>query len=391
MSVSWHAGNKTMNSKTNKRILIVDDERLNVNILTHMLREEYTIMAAINGKQALKAATSELRPDLVLLDVMMPEMDGYEVCRQLKANPKTADIPVIFVTALGLEQNETQGFEAGAVDYITKPIIPAVVLARIRTHLALEDTLRDLKTQKKIVESRNSELDEMNQIKNKFIGMAAHDLRNPIVSILGFADVLRSEQDLNSHESQRYLNIISSACNKMLDLISDTLDVTVIESGELVLNLGIGSISDLITERMQIFEPIAAKKNIDIVWQYKHVENSWFDPNRVTQILDNLMSNAIKFSPQGTRVNISLNESEDFLKISIKDEGPGISTEDQSRIFNHFEKAKNKPTDGETSTGLGLAIARRIVEVHHGSLMVESEAGNGATFSFTLPRHKIPD
>ncbi|MDK1022686.1 MAG: hybrid sensor histidine kinase/response regulator [Gammaproteobacteria bacterium] len=378
-----------MHSDAKKRILIVDDERLNIDILTIFLEPDYTIIGALNGRQALEAAHSDPPPNLILLDVTMPEMDGYEICHRLKANQDTADIPVIFVTALDQEQDETLGFEVGAVDYIAKPIVPEIVKARIRIHLALQESLSELKEHQKIIESRNAELDEMNQLKNKFIGMAAHDLRNPIVSILGFADVLQSEEQLNTEDSRRYLGIISAACNKMLNLISDTLDVSVIESGELVLNLGIGSLADLVNERVQIFEPIAMKKNIEIVKQYSNVEDSWFDPSRVAQILDNLISNAIKFSPHDTKVFVTLEEVGDLLMISIKDQGPGISSEDQLKMFDHFQKLQNKPTDGETSTGLGLAIVKKIVDVHQGTLMVESEPGRGATFSFALPKENI--
>jgi signal transduction histidine kinase len=296
---------------------------------------------------------------------------------------------VIFVTALDKKRDEIRGFEFGAVDYIAKPIVQETLLARVHVHLALEDSLKQLKRNQITIESRNAELDEMNQLKNKFISMAAHDLRNPIVSILGFAEVLLSETQLSTEDSRRYLKIITAACNKMLDLISDTLDVSVIESGELVLNLGIGSLADLVAERVQIFEPIARRKNIEIVKQFSNVEDSWFDPSRIAQVLDNLISNAIKFSPHGKQIFVSLKELNDLLIISIKDQGPGIPAEDQYRVFDHFQTLQAKPTDGESSTGLGLAIVKNIVDVHKGTISVESEPGEGATFAFTLPKEDI--
>jgi len=172
----------------------------------------------------------------------------------------------------------------------------------------------------------------------------------------------------------------------MLDLISDMLDVSVIESGELVLNMGIGSLAKLVNERVQIFEPIANKKNIDIVNKYSNVGDSWFDPNRVAQILDNLIGNAIKFSPSGKQVITTVEEVDDLVMISITDQGPGISAEDQLRMFDYFEKLDNKPTDEKSGTGLGLAIVKKIVDVHHGTIVVDSEPGSGATFSFVLPK-----
>jgi signal transduction histidine kinase len=226
----------------------------------------------------------------------------------------------------------------------------------------------------------------MNQLKNKFIGIAAHDLRNPIVAIIGFTDILLSDYELDPEDSRRYLQIISAACTTMLDLISDMLDVSVIESGELVLNMGIGSLTKLVNERVQIFEPIATKKNIDMVNQSSNVADSWFDPNRVAQILDNLIGNAIKFSPTGKQVITTVEEVDDLVMVSITDQGPGISAEDQLRMFDYFQKLPNKPTDEKSGTGLGLAIVKKIVDVHHGTIVVDSEPGSGATFSFVLPK-----
>jgi signal transduction histidine kinase len=252
----------------------------------------------------------------------------------------------------------------------------------------------------------------------------AHDLRTPIVSILGFADVLQSEQQLDTEGSGRYSDIISTACNKMLELISDTLDISVIESGELILNPGIGSLADLAAERVQILEPIAKQKNIEIVEQYDKVDNSWFDPSRVAQVLDKLISNAIKYSPDGTQVLITLEEVDDLVMISIKDQGSGIPAEDLLGMFDHVQKLPHQPMDGESSTPLGaaiarkiadvhrgmlnqveklrskptaiessthlgLAIARKIVDAHRGTIMVQSEPGDGATFSFALPKENI--
>lgn len=378
-----------MNPDDEKRILIVDDQNLILQAMTLILEPYYTIVTANNGEEGLLAAHANPPPDLILLDIKMPGIDGYEVCSRLKADQDTRDIPVIFVTALDRKQDEIRGFEVGAVDYVAKPIVQKTLLARVHIHLALEESLQKLKENQKIIEARNAELDEMNQLKNKFIGIAAHDLRNPIVSILGFTEVLLSEEQLSTEDTRRYLGIISAACNKMLDLISDTLDVSVIESGELILNLGIGALADLVNERVQLFEPIATKKNIDIVKQLSYLGDSWFDPSRIAQVLDNLISNAIKFSPHGTEVSVTLEEVGDLVMISIKDQGPGVSDKDKLKIFDRFQKLLNKPTAGESSTGLGLAIVKKIVEVHHGTLMVESEPSNGATFSFALPKENI--
>jgi signal transduction histidine kinase len=399
-----------MNSNDKKRILIVDDEELNIEVLTVWLEANYSITGAVDGAQALELAQSDPKPNLILLDVTMPGMDGYEICGRLKANPATTDIPVIFVTALDHEHDETLGFEVGAVDYIAKPIVPEIVQARIRVHLALEESLGELRRYQRIIGLRNAELDKMSLQKNKFIGMikarnaklrdmiqqkhkltgmAAHDLRNPIVSILGFADALRSEQQPDAEDSKRYLSLISTACNKMLDLITGTLDVSAVESGDLVLNLGVGSLADLIKERVEIFKPIATKKNIDILNQLSVIEDSRFDRNRVAQILDNLIGNALKFSPMGKKVFVTLEEVDDLLMISIRDQGPGIAAEEQRKMSDHFQQLPGQTTAGVPGTDLGLAITKKIVDSHQGTIIVDSEPGEGATFAFALPKEMI--
>lgn len=399
-----------MNSDNKKRILIVDDERLNIDVLAVWLEANYTIVGAVDGEEALELAQTDPQPNLILLDVTMPEMDGYEICSRLKANPLTEDIPVIFVTALDHEQDETVGFQVGAVDYIAKPIVPEIVQARVRVHLALEESLSRVKKYQKIIGARNAELNKLNEQRNKFVGMikarnsklreinqqqykltgmAAHDLRNPIISILGFADLLRAEEQLDSEDSKRYLGLISDACNKMLDLITDTLDIAVVESGDLLLNLETGSLSDLVNERVKVFEPIATKKNIEIVKLFSTAETSRFDRSRIAQILDNLIGNAIKFSPEGKNVIVTLEEMDELLMISIRDQGPGIAPEDKLKMSHHFQQLPNQSTDVDSPTGLGLAITKKIIDGHQGTIMVESEPGNGATFAFALPKEII--
>jgi two-component system sensor histidine kinase/response regulator len=371
-----------MNPDGSKKILIVDDQSLILKALTLMLEPFYTIEAVLDGQQALISALSDPPPDLILLDIKMPEMDGYEVCRRLKEDQHTRDIPVIFVTAMDRKRDEVLGFKVGAVDYIAKPIVQETLLARVNIHLALQD-------KQTIVESRTAELEALSLLQNKFIGQTAHDLRAPIASMLEFADVLQSEQHRDSEGSGRYPGFISTACKKMLEIINDTLDSSVIESGDLVLNPDPGSLAELVTNRVSVHEPIAKQKNIEVVEQYDDVDEFWFDPGRVAQVLDKLISNAIKFSSDSTQVLVTLEEVDNLVMVSIKDQGPGLPSEDLLGMFDHVQKLSNKPTDGESSTHLGLAIARKIVDAHQGTIMVQSEPGNGATFSFALPKKNV--
>jgi signal transduction histidine kinase len=406
-----------MNPDNKKRILIVDDQSLILRALTLMLEPLYEITGVLEADQALQAAKSDPQPDLILLDVKMPEIDGYEVCRRLKADQSTQSIPVIFVTAMDRKRDEVQGFEAGAVDYIAKPIVQETLLARVEVHLALQEN-------QKLLALSNNELEEMHQLVNKFIGMTAHDLRGPIASIQAYADVLGSTPQSDPEGAGQYPAVISAACNRMLEHISDTLNVSMVESGELVLRLGASSLADLVTDRVQILEPIAKMKNVELVRKCDIADNSWFDSDRVSRVLDKLITNAIKFSPEGTQVIITLEDVGDHLRVSIMDQGPGLSDEELSGIFDHeqtlpsesgdgepdadlgqtiarkiadvhrgmldrFQKLRKKPTDDKPGAHLGLAIAKTIVDAHQGVIMVESEPGKGATFSFSLPKKEV--
>lgn len=227
---------------------------------------------------------------------------------------------------------------------------------------------------------------ELNQLKNKFLGIAAHDLRNPITSIKGFSELLLNEDTGPLTEDQKeFITIIHDACHDMLTLLNDLLDISVIESGKLELRLKAGPLKQLIKERIRINEIIAGKKGIMIHTRLSEVTGAIFDSDRIGQAVDNLVSNAIKFSSPGTKINVILDRKGNAAKVSIQDEGPGISPEDQSRMFGEFQKLGNQPTGGEKSTGLGLAIVKKIIEAHGGSVGIESQIGKGSTFSFTIP------
>lgn len=366
------------------RILIVDDTFTNLDVLRRALEPKgHEIQVATNGETALKILSATPLPDLVLLDVMMPGMDGYEVCRKMKAEELTRDIPVIFLTAKNQPEDIVKGFSLGGVDYITKPFNHEEVYARIQTHLKLQCLKKEL-------ESKNEKLEALNNMKNKFLGMAAHDLRNPLVSIRGFSEILAEDIDvLTKEERDEYLGILYSASDHMLNLVNELLDVSVIESGKLQLNFRNGSLKTLVEERIRLYEVVSGKKNITLQPKLADVPDFEFDCTRVSQVLDNLITNAVKYSPAGTTVYIDLEEDEDFATVRVRDEGPGISEDDQGKLFQHFQKLSSQPTGNEFSNGLGLAIAKKLVECHSGSLQVDSVFGEGAMFAFKLPKKPV--
>lgn len=227
---------------------------------------------------------------------------------------------------------------------------------------------------------------DLNQLKNRFLGIAAHDLRNPLISIRGLSQIILSEATgpLTS-EQREYLRIVHSVSDGMLNLVNNLLDVSVIESGGLDLQKEWSSFNALIEERIRLHKVLAIEKGIRLHAKLAELERQYFDVGKIAQVVDNLLGNAIKFSPHDSNVFIDLDKSDHWITVSIRDEGPGIPEEDQTRIFGEFQFSTPVATGGEKSTGLGLAIAKKIVEAHDGAMGVRSRPGQGALFHFTIP------
>lgn len=228
-------------------------------------------------------------------------------------------------------------------------------------------------------------LAELNQLKNKFLGITAHDLRNPIVSIRGFSELILGEPENLTKDQIELLTIINTVSNQMLTLLNDLLDVSIIESGKLDLQLDLSSFRDFLVDRVKINAVIADKKGIRLHADFDDVPETLFDSNRIGQVIDNLISNAIKFSPPSANIYVKMIREGDRIRVSVKDEGPGLSIDDKLKLFGEYQRLTAKPTAGEKSTGLGLSIAKKIVEAHRGKIWAESEPGSGATFLFTIP------
>jgi len=235
----------------------------------------------------------------------------------------------------------------------------------------------------KYVESERR-LRELNDLKNRFLGMAAHDLRNPLGSIRGFSDVLL-EGGIDEATTKEFLTIISTVSNEMLDLLNELLDISVIESGKFTLSRETGDLAKLTGQRVHLCKSAATKKGITIKEDYPPFPEMKFDPKKVSQVMDNLISNAIKFSPLGSEITVSLRLEEKSARFFVEDKGPGISEEDKPKLFGEFQKLSARPTGDEKSTGLGLAIAKKIVAAHGGMIGVVSAPGGGSRFFFTLP------
>jgi two-component system sensor histidine kinase/response regulator len=365
-----------------RKILVVDDDRMNIRILGGILKAEgYVLGEAGSGEKALEVY-EELRPDLVLLDVMMPGIDGFETCRRLKKTHGEKSAPVIFITAKNESDDVVEGLEAGGVDYLPKPFKAKEVMARIRSHLQNQILSEQ---QKALVD----QLSRANAAKNRFLGMAAHDLRNPLASIRGLSEFLREGAvGPLTADQQDLITTIHDASQSMLQLVNELLDVATIESGELKLHAERHNLSDLVAKSVLLTNIEAAKKKTHV--QYDAAATAvmvTIDPAKMRQVVDNLLSNAVKYSPPGSTVR-ALVRAEPLRSaciLSVRDEGPGIPEGERDRLFKDFGRLSVKPTGGEKSTGLGLAICRKIVEAHHGTIVAENLPGRGCEFRVSLP------
>ncbi len=232
----------------------------------------------------------------------------------------------------------------------------------------------------------NGKLVELNDLKNKFLGIASHDLRNPLSSIIGYSKYLLDRgTQVKENTRQEFLTGINNVSRNMLELISNLLDISVIESGQLKLDPSKSSMKRLAEEKIHLQQFLADKKGIRLHADLQEAAEFYFDSNRMGQVVDNLLSNAVKYSPPDKEVFVKLVSDEKTTTLSVRDEGPGISLDEQGLLFQHFRKLSARPTGGESSSGLGLAIAQRIVEEHQGSIGVDSQLGSGATFYFSIP------
>lgn len=375
---------------TKSRILVVDDISKNLQVVGTMLRNEgYHVMPATSGVQALERAAAQ-PPDLILLDLMMPDMDGLEVCRRLKADAAAREIPVIFLTASNEMDHLMQGFEVGAVDYVTKPFNAPELLARVQTH-------HELKHARDTIVRYGQELSRLNDEKNEFMGIAAHDLRNRLGAIKGYAEMILEDAESLAGASAEMLDSvraqisdsaarIQDTSQRMAGMVQNLLDANRIERGEMRLNLAPAELTALVAGVVegQLARATAKQQTLELAADPAPVTVT-VDAGVMVQVVENLVSNAVKYSPPGKRIQVRVRRTASAVQCEVQDEGPGLSAEDQQKLFGKFARLTAKPTGGEQSTGLGLSIVKTLVEAMHGRVWCESEPGHGATFLVQLP------
>jgi len=359
-------------------ILIAEDDAATRKMVAECLKKKgFNVFEASNGIEAFTSMIDQ-QINIAVLDWMLPGMTGIEVCQKIREKMETSYVFIIMLTSKNDKKELLEGFEAGVDEYITKPVNFQELIARIKVGKRIFELEQKLK-------EKQNELSINNERKNQFIGIAAHDLRNPVISIRGFSELLLKDSKELSEEQREFLHIIHSTSRNMLAMINDLLDISRIESGKLKVSQKPGSFNKLILERIRIISLQATKKHITIHKELLDTPEILFDPQRLGQAVDNLISNAIKFAPIGSSVYLNLHQDEDTVKFSVSDEGPGIPSEEQHLLFSEFHRLSIQPTGGETSTGLGLAIAKKIIEAHGGFIEFESQEGLGSTFSLILP------
>lgn len=365
-------------------ILIVDDTPANLQVLSELLRQNnYKVRPVPSGKLALKAASAS-PPDLILLDITMPEMNGYEVCQHLKQDPQLKDIPVIFISALNETIDKVKAFQAGGVDYIIKPFQFEEVQARVGTHLSLSRTQKLLADKNRALESSLARQKELELMRDNLIHMVVHDLRSPLSGIVGYLSLLDLKRQDLSEKQQRYVASASKSSAQLMKLINELLDVHKLESEALQIDTQLTDIRKLAAEAIELLastlESVQLKENYAA-----ECPSIPLDQDLIRRVIVNLLSNAISFSPQGSTISLSLNQLPEGLEFSILDAGPGIPEADQTRIFEKFGQVASQHTQRKYSTGLGLTFCKMAIEAHSGKIGVSSMPGEGSKFWFILP------
>ncbi len=343
-------------SKEKGRILIVDDNPKNIQLLGTILKSaDYLINVGRNGKQALEI-TKKVLPDLILLDVMMPEMDGFEACRLLKQSPETKDIPVVFLTAKAESGDIAQGFEVGAVDYVTKPFETQELLARVRTHL-------ELKFSREMIIEQSNEQKEL-------LHILCHDLANPFHNIQGILELL--SDDLAQFET--YAGYMRTTLRNGMSIIDLVRSMRSLEEKKTKLELDSFSLNELIAESDTILRQKLSEKEItidnniadDIVIKVEKV-------SFINSVINNLISNAIKFSAPGSNIKLTASRKEGMVTLSVQDYGIGMPDTILRDLFDLSKPTSRVGTNGETGTGFGMPLVRKFVEAYGGTLTIESK------------------
>jgi signal transduction histidine kinase len=384
------------------RILVVDDVLENRKVLCQLLGGKgYDVSSVPDGETALEAARTDL-PDLILLDVTMPGIDGYEVCRRLKQDPRTQPIPVLFITAHNEIGSLMKGFQVGGVDYLTKPIQAEEVLVRVETHLKLKLLTQSLlakneELQQEVICRKQAEqaADRANQAKTQFLSFISHEMRSPLNAIIGYSEMVCEE--LSAQGDARCREDVSRICSSskyLLGLINNLLDLSKIEAGKMPVLVEQFDVLRLVEDVRKDLRPLIERNGDTLEVIVSGIEGPIrADLTKTRQVLTNLITNACKFTAQGV-VTVRLARADDVpqrLRIDVTDTGIGMSAEELGRLFAPYTQASAATSRQYGGTGLGLAISKRFCQLMGGDLTAASEPGKGSTFTVVLPVDVRPE
>ena len=368
-------------------ILVVDDTPANLQLLIGMLKQRgYRVRAVPSGKLAIQAVQNE-KPDLILLDINMPEMNGYEVCKQLKADEALKEIPVLFISALGETIDKVKAFSVGGVDYVTKPFQFEEVYARVQTHLQLRRLQIELEGKNRQLQENYDQLRKLEDLRDNLTHMIVHDMRSPLMVITLGLDIHKRQAaaKLNEAEMKPVVQAEISA-KRLVEMVNSLLDVSRLESGKMPIQLEECDLTGLTCEVIQSLKNLKQDCQMELAQREPVMVRC--DRELMRRVLTNIGTNAVKFVPENGRVTFDIQKDDAGIKVLIIDNGPGIPKEYHTKVFEKFGQVEARHLGKMYSTGLGLTFCKLAIEAHGGEIGVESEVDKGSTFWFTLPARK---
>jgi signal transduction histidine kinase len=372
-------------------ILIVDDNSENLTVLSSLLSKEYDVSVAKSGERALEILQSGRLFDLILLDIIMPEMDGFKLCSLIKADERFKDIPIIFISALTEIESKVKGFQMGGVDYITKPFQKEEVLARVKTHLTIRELTSELIEKNKRLEEANKKLMELERLRENLTNMIVHDMRSPLTAIMSMFELLKME--LEGKAEPQVMHYIGSGINSaksLIEMINSLLDISRLEEGKMPLEISRNRIGEIVDDAMKSLEPLIIGSKYEVRVEKNGLENVVVNCDReiIKRVILNLVTNSLKHSMSKSPIKVTVSLEDGFVVVSVIDDGIGIPKDYHQKIFEKFGQVEMRERRQKYSTGLGLTFCKLAIEAHNGRIGLESEVGKGSRFFFMLPVSK---
>ena len=349
-----------------EKILIVDDHPINVEILEEVLGDQYQLATAFSGQEAL-AVASRFQPALILLDIMMPGLDGYETCRQLREDPVLRHTKIMMVSAKAMPAERLQGYEAGADDYITKPFNKEELLAKVNVYLRLKSA------------------EEVNQLQSDTLALLSHETRTPLNGIIApILQMLRDDEDISKNELALFLEMINHSVERLMRFFERVMVLSRMKAGDWAFQFAPSDLCDVIHGAIEDVAPHTLQQHVKVEHELPESAAARLDAEQMREVVASILENAVRFSPLEGCVRLELTGDEAYWSLHITDQGEGIAAAFLPRLFEEFAQADIE--NNLKGQGLSLALARQIVQAHEGVITVESRAGEGTTFTIRLPR-----